>query len=89
VADALARAAPPDLELRLAGAAPADAAREARERVVLLPEAGQGVLELRELDLELAVAALGVLREDVEDELRAIDDLQVASPSRCSRPASA
>ncbi len=35
VRDALARAAAADLELRLAGAAPADAAGEARERVVL------------------------------------------------------
>ena len=34
--DALLRAAAADLELRLAGAAPADAAGEARERVVLL-----------------------------------------------------
>ena len=46
-------------------------------RVVLLPEARQRVLELRELDLELAVPALGALGEDVEDELRAVDDLEV------------
>ena len=78
MADALLRAAAADLELRLAGAAPADAAGEARERVVLLAEARQGVLELRELDLELAVRALGALREDVEDELRAVDDLEIA-----------
>ena len=51
-------------------------------------EARQRVLELRELDLELAVAALGALGEDVEDELRAVDDLEVgvlrdgAAPAR-------
>ena len=36
--------------------------------------AGQVVLELRQLDLELALGAPGVLGEDVEDELRAVDD---------------
>ena len=34
----------------------------------------QVVLELRELDLELALGADGVLGEDVEDQLRAVDD---------------
>ena len=36
--------------------------------------ARQVVLELRELDLELALGADGVLGEDVEDQLRAVDD---------------
>ena len=40
-------------------------------------EARQQVLELRQLDLQLAVARLRALREDVEDELRAVDDLEV------------
>src|SRR5690606_10059374 len=61
----LARPALADLELRLAGPAPADAAREARERVVLLPEPRQEVLHLGELHLELSVPALRALREDV------------------------
>ena len=62
------------LELRLAGAAGADAAAEALE---VLPHAAhprQVVLELRELDLQLSLGADGVLGEDVEDQLRAIDD---------------
>ena len=75
---ALLRAAAADLELRLARSAPADAAGEAGERVVLLTETRHVVLQLRELHLELAVVALGALREDVENELRAIDDLEVA-----------
>ena len=32
------------------------------------------VLELRKLDLELALGAAGVLGEDVEDQLRPVDD---------------
>ena len=58
------------------GAASADAAGEARQAGVLLGEPRQRVLELRELHLELAVAALGALGEDVEDELGAVDRLQ-------------
>src|SRR5262249_42751187 len=75
--DALARAPARQLELRLARAAPADAAGEARHHRVLLDEARQRVLELRQLDLKLAVAALRALGEDVEDEHRAVDDLEV------------
>jgi hypothetical protein len=32
------------------------------------------VLELRELDLKLSLGAVGVLGEDVQDQLRAVDD---------------
>ena len=39
--------------------------------------ARQVVLELRELDLELALGADGVLREDVEDQLGAVDDARL------------
>ena len=38
------------------------------------PHAGQVVLELGELDLELPLGADGVLGEDVEDQLRPVDD---------------
>ena len=38
------------------------------------PHPRQVVLELRELDLELALGADGVLGEDVEDQLRPVDD---------------
>ena len=62
------------LELALTGAARADAATESLE---VLPHAAhprQVVLELGQLDLELALGAPRVLGEDVEDQLRAIDD---------------
>ena len=51
----LAGAAAVDLELGLARTTTADAAGEPRQRVVLLPEPGQSVLELGQLDLQLAV----------------------------------
>ncbi len=41
------------------------------------PHPRQVVLELRELDLELALGAAGVLREDVEDQLRPVDDARL------------
>ena len=62
-----------DLELRLAGSPSADAAGESRQRNLgALREPRQQVLELRQLHLELAVARGRMLREDVEDELRAV-----------------
>ena len=62
-----------DLELRLAGSPSADAASESRQRDIgALREPRQQVLELRQLHLELAVARGRMLREDVEDELRAV-----------------
>ena len=91
--DAAAREAAVGLELRLARAARADAAAEPLE---VLPEAAhprQVVLELRELDLELALGADGVLGEDVEDQLRAVDHARcrarprgtAAAPGRARR----
>ncbi len=62
------------LDLRLAGAARADAAAEALEVGPQAAHAGEVVLELGELDLELAVGAVGVTGEDVEDDRRAVDD---------------
>ena len=41
------------------------------------PHPRQVVLELRELDLELALGAARVLGEDVEDQLRAVDDTRL------------
>jgi len=69
------------LELRLTGAAGTDAgaetARAAAEALEVLPHPAhprEVVLELCELDLELSLGADGVLGEDVEDQLRAVDD---------------
>ena len=65
------------LELTLAGASRPDAAAESLE---VLPHAAhprQVVFELRELDLELALGATGVLGEDVENQLGAIDDARL------------
>src|SRR6185312_2428493 len=62
------------LELGLAGAPCPDAAAQTLEVLPHPPHARQVVLELRELDLELSLGTHGVLGEDVEDELRAVDD---------------
>ena len=80
-----ADAATVELDLRLTGSARAHA-RAARadlatglpaHRVTPAAQAREQVLELRELDLRLALAALGVLAEDVEDHGRAVDDLDL------------
>ena len=83
--DPRADAAAVGLELGLAGAAQADAAvgaALAAHGVAPAAQARQQVLQLRELDLGLALAALGVLGEDVEDQGGAVDDLDVDRPSR-------
>ena len=53
----------------------ADAAAEARQRVAGADQPRQQVFQLRELHLQLALARPRAAREDVEDQLRAIDDL--------------
>ena len=65
------------LELRLAGAPRADAAAEPLEVLPHAAHAREVVLELRELDLELSLGRHRVLREDVEDQLGAVDDARL------------
>ena len=72
--DARARQPAVGLELRLARATRADAAAEALEVLPHAAHALQVVLQLRELDLELARRRVRVQREDVEDHARAVDD---------------
>ena len=63
-----------DLELGLAATlAGADAAALLGEGLALAPEAGQAVADLGQLDLGLALEAVGVLPEDVEDHRGAVD----------------
>ena len=86
--DAVAREPAVGLDLRLARAPGADAADAAAgaETLEVRPQAahaGHVVLELRELDLELAVGRVGVAGEDVEDHRGAVD--APASPSASSR----
>jgi len=64
-------------ELRFTGASRADAAAEPRQRVARADQPRQQVLQLRELDLQLAFPRPRAPREDVENELRAIDDLAI------------
>ena len=61
-------------EFRFARPAAADAAREAAHGGVFVDEFGEIVFELGEFDLELSVDGFCALGEDVEDELRAIED---------------
>ena len=76
--DAVARQAAVGLDLRLARAAGADAADAAAgaQALEVRPQAahaGHVVLELGQLDLELALGRVGVDGEDVEDHRRAVD----------------
>ena len=63
------------LELGFARAPGADAAAQPRQRVARADQSRQQVLELRQLHLELPFARLGPAREDVENELRPVDNL--------------
>lgn len=89
--DALADQPAVGFELRLAGAAQADATLLPLEVGPGPNQAGREVLQLRELDLQLAFVAARALREDVENEARTIDDapikhsLQIALLSGCER----
>ncbi len=77
VVDALADAAAVGLEFGFAGAAGADAAAELRHGLAAFDEPRHLVLKLRQLDLQLAFFGAGVRGEDVQDELRAVDDAGV------------
>ena len=73
-----------ELDLRLTGAARADALAAggpatglARHRLTPAAQARQEVLQLGQLDLGLALPALRVLGEDVEDQGGAVDDLDL------------
>ena len=73
--NALLHAATVHLELGFAGAPRADAAGLARK---VRPHAGQPrekILQLGQLDLQAPLAAAGAAGEDVEDELRAVENL--------------
>jgi len=52
-------------------------ARREKGRILPDDESWQAVAELSQFDLDLALARLRALREDIEDELRAVDHLQV------------
>jgi hypothetical protein len=80
--DAVARQPAVRLDLRLARASGADAADAApgAEALEVRPQpahAGHVVLELRQLDLQLALGRVRVVGEDVEDHGRAVHDRHV------------
>ena len=75
--DSLTNTSAVGLEFRFAGPAGADAAAEPRQRGPGAGEPRQHVLELRQLDLPLAFARARAPREDVENQLRAIDHFAI------------
>src|SRR5262249_40678336 len=74
---ALAHPPTGDLELSFAGATRAGATPEPREMRPRARQARQEVVELRQLDLQLALEAAGAGGEDVEDQLAAVEHLDV------------
>src|SRR5689334_9394842 len=73
--DAIANAAAIGFEFCFTSAAAIDATRETRERGVLTRnQTRQQIFQLRQLNLNFSFFRLRTLREDVEDQLRTIDD---------------
>ena len=66
-------ATPVGFELCFARAARANSAAQARKRLRRSGQARQPVLQLRQLDLKLPLTRPRAAREDVENQLRAID----------------
>src|SRR6266498_4854273 len=75
--DAFAHAAAVDFELGFAGSAPADAAHQPGHLGAAAGQPRQQVLQLRQLDLNASLGGLRALGEDVQDQLRAVENLQV------------
>src|SRR5581483_1831274 len=75
--DPPARHAAVGFELGLAWATRADAAAEPLQVLPHAAHAREVVFELGELDLQLPLGARRMLREDVEDELRAVEHARV------------
>ena len=76
--DAILHAAAVGFQLRFAfAAAHADAARLPRQVAPEPRQARQQMLKLREFDLQFAFARPGALREDVENQRRAVEDFAV------------
>ena len=80
--DAADETAAVDLELGLAGTAGADAAALLAEVGAAAAQARQAVAELGQLDLRLALLAVGVLGEDVEDHRGAVEGACARGSSR-------
>jgi hypothetical protein len=80
--DAVADLAPVELERALAGAFAADAAALAVAARAGLAQPRREVVEARDLDLELRLAALGVAVEDLDDHARAVEHLAPVARSR-------
>jgi hypothetical protein len=70
-------APPVHFQLLFTGTARADAAAQAREYGSVSRKPGQQVVQLGEFHLELPFPAASPAGEDIEDDLGAIDDLQI------------
>ena len=73
--DARANGAAVELQFLLARSPGADTAAEAGERAVHAEKMCLGIVELREFHLQLALGRDRVLRKNIEDNHRAVHDL--------------
>ena len=77
--DALANSPPVGFEFLLARSARADSAAQSRKFALAPGEPWQQIIELRKFDLELSLAAVRMARENIEDQLRAVDDAAICA----------
>ncbi len=72
--DALRDAAAVGFELRFARPTGADSAAQARHFFAVPGQSRQKITQLRQFDLHAALAGAGARRENIQNELRAVDD---------------
>ena len=64
-------------ELGLAGASGADASAEARHGRAVAGQTRQKIIQLRQFDLQFSFAGAGAAGKNIQDQLRAVQDLYV------------
>src|SRR5437588_9186819 len=85
ITDTLTHPPPINFKLRLPGASSPNAPSQTGEGIAATGETWKAIAELRKFHLDFSGAALGTPAENIQDQLRAVDDLQLRQIGNCRR----